>query len=342
MPLDTPQPRELQSLQAQALVSQCDTAHTYIMDSDCVLDLDPRRYNAKDIDPEMDIFGLRGPNNAFAIARALARLPFNSFTGDENLALDLDQELREDEHETDEEGFFLVDYLKFFEFSDILDCLDLDLVDLEISKSSTNPNAENKTAEAAPSISACVNTIVSLEAELYFWKADTEEFVLQRVVMAEIGQTKGVFQFFILAKVDDRPLLAHQITASMNQRFSGKMSSITWNNIAETPATSWLFRFTSRPAYREFYEAFRRCLWEELNQSLWEKFKVNEQNYHTCSIQDEDVTMRDVEDEEADQYAEPSSQKRRFDCISGSPVSSSQRKRQRMDSPTFGDAPDSL
>lgn len=38
----------------------------------------------------------------------------------------------------------------------------------------------------------------------------------------------------------------------------------------------------------------------------------------------------------------PSPQKRRFDCISGSPASLSQRKRQHIDFPTFSAAPDSL
>ncbi|KAJ7591039.1 VID27 cytoplasmic protein-domain-containing protein [Mycena floridula] len=164
-------------------------------------------------------------------------------------------------------------------------------------KAETKPKADKR----ASSFSASVDTIVSHEAELYFWNADTEEFVHQGVVIAEIVQKKGVFEFFISAKVDDGPLLAHQITASMNQRFSGKMSSITWNNVAETGTTSWLFRFTSEAAYREFFEAFGRCLWEEVNQAPWEKVKVDEQNYYISSIQDEDVIMRDVEDEEEDE-----------------------------------------
>ena len=119
-----------------------------------------------------------------------------------------------------------------------------------------------------------LDTLLSSEAELYFWDLDKNEFAHQGIVTANILQLKGAYQFWIAATVDEKPILAHEITANMNQRFSTKLLSITWNYIAGDECSSWLFRFTDKEAYDSFYTAFGQCLWQNVNQEPWEKVKV--------------------------------------------------------------------
>ena len=71
-------------------------------------------------------------------------------------------------------------------------------------------------------------------------------------------------------------VLAHQVSSDMNQRWSQKMSSLTWNHIEQSgTGYSWLFRFQSEEAYSAFLQAFTQCLWESLHQTTWGKAKVS-------------------------------------------------------------------
>ncbi|KIK68080.1 hypothetical protein GYMLUDRAFT_36908 [Collybiopsis luxurians FD-317 M1] len=136
------------------------------------------------------------------------------------------------------------------------------------------------------------------EVELYFWEED--EFRNQGIFAAHIMKT-GNYAFKICATTDQGVLLAHDVDASMNPVFNGKMFSFTWNHLgAGGNWNSWLFKFTTQDEYIQFCSTIQQCEWERLHQQPFDKVKEDEKRY-VMSSNNEDVEMLDVEDEEEDE-----------------------------------------
>lgn len=143
------------------------------------------------------------------------------------------------------------------------------------SASGSSVKVESKLKEESSFLKS-VDALLAHEAELYFWDNENEEFIHQGIVIAQILQKKGGYDFWIAATVDGQPQLAHRIDESMNQRFSQKMKSITWNNITDSGCTSWLFRFGELETYDAFFVAFGRALYQNVNKVPWDKAKVGD------------------------------------------------------------------
>lgn len=128
---------------------------------------------------------------------------------------------------------------------------------------------------------ASLPVLVAHEAELYLWDQDTEIFINQGIVTAKIVQRAGSgFEFWLTASSDGHQLLAHKITSEMNQRWSIKMFSLTWNNIGDNGRqSSWLFRFPEQESYEAFLRMFTQSLWEALYQTSWAKMKVRQDHF---------------------------------------------------------------
>ncbi|TFK75851.1 VID27-domain-containing protein [Pluteus cervinus] len=143
--------------------------------------------------------------------------------------------------------------------------------------------------------------IVEQPAELYLWDGPNEDFIPQGNVIARIVQRPGNgFEYWMLSSNEQGDLLAHRISSEMNQRWSHKMLSLTWNYIqADGSGQSWLFRFLEEDTFGAFLQMFTQCLWESLHQSPWGKAKADEQNYAISA--NEDVEMLDVENEDDDE-----------------------------------------
>jgi hypothetical protein len=118
--------------------------------------------------------------------------------------------------------------------------------------------------------------LVAHEAELYLWDMENEEFLNQGIVTAKIVQQKGSgFEYWLTASSDNGQLLAHKITQDMNQRWSNKMLTLTWNHLGDNGSQrSWLFRFGEQVAYDTFLRTFMQSLWEALHQASWTNIKV--------------------------------------------------------------------
>ncbi|KAG6890559.1 hypothetical protein C0992_000567 [Termitomyces sp. T32_za158] len=166
----------------------------------------------------------------------------------------------------------------------------------------SEPPAENDTppSPAKHTLDTSTELLISCEAELYSWDTNTERFNNQGIVVANIMRPKNtLFQYWLTAENDAGLLLAHQITQDMNQRFSHRMLSLTWNHQADDGSqSSWLFRF-SEEYLAAFLQKFTECLWETLHQSSWAKLKADEQNYAVSA--NDDVEMRDVENDDDDE-----------------------------------------
>ncbi|GLB33876.1 putative VID27-domain-containing protein [Lyophyllum shimeji] len=142
-----------------------------------------------------------------------------------------------------------------------------------------------------------MEVLISHEAELYLWDGLNEDFINQGIVMAGVmRQASSPYQYWLTASNKSGILLAHKISPDMNQRFSHKMHSLTWNHQGDDGSqNSWLFRFAEEH-FGDFLQKFSECLWETLHQMPWSKLKVDEQNYAISA--NEDVEMLDVEDDE--------------------------------------------
>jgi hypothetical protein len=132
-------------------------------------------------------------------------------------------------------------------------------------------------------------TLLEEEAELYFWDVQTEGFRNDGIVVARFVQQNQAtnaganteFTYWLTASNDHGMILAHRIKSDMNQRFSGRMFSLTWNCMGEegeapggVQQSSWLLRFSGAEEYRKVMEVFTRCLWETLHRVPWGKIKV--------------------------------------------------------------------
>lgn len=164
------------------------------------------------------------------------------------------------------------------------------------------PSSKGKARAATEHTSPLSNlpVLVEKEAGLYFWDGDEGQFVEHGPVTARILKGES-FDSWLTASSDDGQLLAHKISTNMNQRWTSKMRSLTWNHFGDDQVmTSWVLRFTGElEDYESFLQTFTQALWETLYQTAWGKIKTDEQKYIMSAS--DDVEMQDVSDEEEDE-----------------------------------------
>lgn len=149
---------------------------------------------------------------------------------------------------------------------------------LSVAEPTSSKGKARATSPTSPP-SSSLSIVMAQEAELYLWDMEQEDFNLQGDVIAQIAQPTGVaFEYWLVASNSEGQELAHKITSEMNQRWSTKMLSITWNHFSDhNIASSWLFRFKSPEAYMLFKNEFTEAMWEGLHQTSWSKIKVSTQ-----------------------------------------------------------------
>lgn len=160
----------------------------------------------------------------------------------------------------------------------------------KVSKSPSSPVKAPPSAPVAPEASestperievdnpflSAMSLLFEAEAELYFWDMEVQEFRNDGIVNAQLFKhTNANYVYWLTASNDNGFLLTHRIHSSMNQRFSPKMLSLTWNHLDDNNSqSSWLFRFHSEENFSNALQIFTQCLWESLHQTPWGKIKV--------------------------------------------------------------------
>jgi hypothetical protein len=95
-------------------------------------------------------------------------------------------------------------------------------------------------------------------------------------------QRKHSFVFFLVALVDNEPVLCHQISSSMAPKPTPSWLALTWNHVpfagSEENVSSWLVQFGEEPQYEEFMREFQKAMWQSLHQVPWSKAKVSSFN----------------------------------------------------------------
>lgn len=127
-----------------------------------------------------------------------------------------------------------------------------------------------------PYVDAQMTTFVSAFATLYLYEQDTNMFIEQQPVVAQIVQRHGgpQFEYYLLAADGDKIPIAHEIKCDMNQNIARNIRSLTWNYIHDGVPQSWCLVFEDREEYSTFVSFLVRALWENTNQSSWDKIKV--------------------------------------------------------------------
>lgn len=121
-----------------------------------------------------------------------------------------------------------------------------------------------------------MNVVFEEEAVLYLWDLDAADFRNDGVVIARITEQKDAnFTYWLTASNPHGLVLAHRITSDMNQKFSTKMRSITWNHLGDNGSqSSWLFRFDTELDYARLKDAYTQVMWQSLHRVAWGKIKV--------------------------------------------------------------------
>lgn len=121
-----------------------------------------------------------------------------------------------------------------------------------------------------------MEVLASKEAVLYLWDPNTEVFENQGIVTAQISRQTGTkFSYWLTASTSSGGLLYHQISSEMNQRWSHKIFSLTWNHLEDDGTQrSWLFKLHNQEDFADILAMFTHCLWETLHQTPWGKIKV--------------------------------------------------------------------
>jgi hypothetical protein len=145
---------------------------------------------------------------------------------------------------------------------------------------------------------------VSEPAEYYVWSLDLEQYTEEGPVIAQIVRRPEDSEFkthIALLTPDGKSLrILHVVSSDMNQRFSQKMCSFTWNYRDEQGGiNSFCIRFHDEESLGRFLAAYMRAGWEALHQMSFDKAKAQEQSY-VMSSNTEDVEMADVQDDDDD------------------------------------------
>ncbi|GKT82521.1 vacuolar import and degradation protein 27 [Colletotrichum tofieldiae] len=113
----------------------------------------------------------------------------------------------------------------------------------------------------------------------------------------------GKWEYWLQIETEDRAWLGIPIVADINPVFNFEFLSFIFNQFSpDGSAYSWLLRFKDQPTLERFQDALLRALWEQLNETKWEKIKEREQEYVTDAFND--LTMEDTPEEQEEEEEE--------------------------------------
>ncbi|KAF8983482.1 hypothetical protein BGZ46_010157 [Entomortierella lignicola] len=135
--------------------------------------------------------------------------------------------------------------------------------------------------------------------ELNLFDSRTNLFMPQADnIRCQLLRTAKFTYWLVVIDSDGKQQLAQPVEPRMNPVFSSNHSSFIWNYFDEKHNVfSWLVRFPTEAALKEFQGVFGECMYETLNQESWTKVSTADQEYMIKTFQD--VEMSDNEDHES-------------------------------------------
>ncbi|KAK6206764.1 VID27 cytoplasmic protein [Colletotrichum tabaci] len=155
-------------------------------------------------------------------------------------------------------------------------------------------------SEVAPQ---ALSTYATEQSELHFFDFPSGAFVQQDASVTATVTEVGKWKYWLQIESKEKIWLGIPIVADINPVFNFEFLSFIFNHFAsDGSAYSWLLRFKDQPALERFQDALLRALWEQLNETKWEKIKEKEQEYVTDAFND--LTMEDTPEEEEEEEEE--------------------------------------
>lgn len=138
------------------------------------------------------------------------------------------------------------------------------------------PASAKSDAVETPDYLSSLSVLAAQESELYYWDQEAEQFDNHGIVVCRIvEQPNSNFVYWLTASNDDGFLLSHLIAPEMNQKWTHRLFTLTWNHIGDNGLPhSWLFKFNTEEAFANILEVFTQVMWQSLHQIPWSKAKV--------------------------------------------------------------------
>ncbi|XDG05273.1 hypothetical protein ABKA04_004888 [Annulohypoxylon sp. FPYF3050] len=151
--------------------------------------------------------------------------------------------------------------------------------------------------------------ILSMElGELHFYDFPSGAFVLQdSSVTAQVSDI-GNWNYWLHIASKDRQWLGIPVIADINPVFNFEFLSFIFNQFTDDgSAYSWLLRFKDNKTLERFQDGLMRALWEQLNETKWNKVKEQDRQYVLDAFEDlnmEDAPIEEEEEEELEPVEE--------------------------------------
>lgn len=185
---------------------------------------------------------------------------------------------------------------------------------------STKPVKEEQPTAAPPSAQAPVGTevLAKEKAELHLFDFQSGAFVLQDSLVVATVSEVGKWQYWLQIVGQDRDWLGQPVVADINPVFNFEYLSFIFNHYTEDGAAySWLLRFRDANTVERFQGGLMQALWEQLNETKWNKTKDDDQQYVLDAFQDltmeDDVSENQEEEEEVEEVEDDGQQSEHYD-----------------------------
>lgn len=189
-----------------------------------------------------------------------------------------------------------------------------------LSGKSRQPVKEEKPTEAPPSALAPEGTeiLAKEKAELHLFDFQSGAFVLQDPLVVATVSEIGKWQYWLQIVGQDRDWLGQPVVADINPVFNFEYLSFIFNHYTEDGAAySWLLRFTDAQIVERFQGGLMQALWEQLNETKWNKTKDDDQQYVLDAFQDltleDDAHENQEEEEEVEEVEDDGQQSEHYD-----------------------------
>ncbi|KAI1086139.1 VID27-domain-containing protein [Rostrohypoxylon terebratum] len=143
--------------------------------------------------------------------------------------------------------------------------------------------------------------ILSMEiGELHFYDFPSGAFVLQDPSVTAQVSDIGNWNYWLHIASKDKQWLGIPVIADINPVFNFEFLSFIFNQFTnDGSAYSWLLRFKDNKTLETFQDGLMRALWEQLNETKWNKVKEQDRQYVLDAF--EDLNMEDAPIEEEDE-----------------------------------------
>lgn len=188
------------------------------------------------------------------------------------------------------------------------------------TKKSIEPTKEIAKTVAPPSVAKPDSREIYAKenAELHLFDLESGSFFLQDSGVVATVFEVGTWQYWLQITGKDREWLGQPVVADLNPVFNFEYLSFIFNHYTEDgSAYSWLLRFKNQESEERFQDGVMRALWEQLNETKWQKVDKDDQQYvleafHGLTM--EDANQEDEEDEpEVEEPDDPGQQSEHYD-----------------------------